>query len=407
MKTGLIVSHLGIALAAFAVGRFAFAPASSRDSVALPDEPLAAFAEAVQIPDSHTRAQALLDFFARTDPSWADDLRAMLDEPDSKLRLDEISEALFASWWAKSDPAAAFEHRVEPGWSDRHPWVREVMLRWVASDAASAALAADTLPPNVERGKLEATRVLVDHWWDNPVANDPTPLLALLEHLEVMPRAGAVQAVIQGLIAQRGVDGAEKFVESVAQQDTADVSLPEELLARFGQALVEIDVEHAKRWAAKHGEGRDGAGVLRHLAFSWGRKDGPAAMNWALNLPDTPQRPHVILRVWLSYRDAEPDRAAEWLMAQEPTGALEPIFRRYLVGTATLDAQKAISIVETAKDPAVRESLLAAVGIGWMKTDPEAAEKWLASVDLPAPMKEQVRKARALAGPPASPEAPN
>ncbi len=408
MKAGLVVSHLAIAMIAFLLGRFLFAsPESASGEREQPADPVAAFIEAVQLEETHARARALLDFFANADPAWATRLRAEVNQPNSRIMLDEIGEALFAAWWAKSDPAAALANVVQPAWSNRNPWVREVMRAWVGVDPARAAEAADGLPPNPDRGKVEATRVLVDHWWDQPGTNDPTALLALVEKLEVMPRAGAVQAIIAGLIERRGVEDTEKFIESIPVTDDPAVSLQSEFLARFGQALVDVDMEAAVRWAEKHGQGREGSGVLRHLAFSWGRKDGPTAMQWALNLPESPQRPSIILRVWLSFRETQPEQASEWLLAQEPTKALEPIFQRYVTGTASLDVKKALEIAGRMKDAAARERLLAAVGVGWMKTDPKAALEWLDSVELAPELEERVRQAKVVLAPdPVAPHPP-
>ncbi len=164
------------------------------------------------------------------------------------------------------------------------------------------------------------------------------------------------------------------------------------MLARYGQVLIDHDVDRAIRWAEKHGQGRDGAGILRHMAFSWGTKDGAAAMNWAMNLPDTPERPAVLMRVWLSYRESRPEEAAEWLLAQQPTAALEGIYQRFLSGTAGLNANKALEIASKTQDPMLRERLLAAVGVGWMKTDPEAAKKWLETVELAPELEDRVRQ---------------
>ena len=70
-----------------------------------------------------------------------------------------------------------------------------------------------------------------------------------------------------------------------------------------------------------------------------------------------------------------------------------------LTGTASVDASAALEIAERTKDPALRERLLAAVGVGWMKTDPAAAGKWLDTVELAPELEAQVRQS-VPAGPP-------
>ncbi len=394
MSVRPFVSHALVALLAFAIAYAAFAPRDGRrEAMERPADPVAAFAEILAIEEPSARTQALLDFFAVADPAWAERLRAEVSKEDgSGLTLDETAETLFASWWAKTDPDAAFKGRVDPGWPNRHPWLREVMRTWAASDPARAAEAASSLPPNPDRGRVEATRILVEHWWDKPSSKEIGPLYALVGELPAMPRAGAIQRLIEKSVEHQGIDATEKFVESLPHEDAFGASVQQEMLARYGQALLNHDVERAKKWALEHGQGRDGSGILRHLAFSWGVKDGPSAMSWAMSLPDGSERPGIVMRVWLSFRNAHPDEASAWLLEQEPSGALEGVYQRYLTGTASLDPKQALALADRAKDPALRERMLAAVGVGWMKTDREAALEWLETVELAPELEERVRQ---------------
>jgi hypothetical protein len=394
MNVRSFISHALVALLAFGIAYAVVAPRDEkRPAMDRPADPVAAFAEILALEEPHARTQALLDFFAVADPAWAERLRAEVSKEDgSGLMLDESAETLFASWWAKTDPKAAFEGRVDPGWANRHPWLREVMRTWASSDPQSAAEAASSLPPNPDRGRVEATRILVEHWWDQPAGAEIGPLYALIGEMPVMPRAGAIQRLIEKSIEHQGIDATEQFIEALPHEDAFGASVQQEMLARYGQALLNHDVERAKKWALEHGQGRDGSGILRHLAFTWGAKDGPTAMGWATTLPDGPERAGIVMRVWLSFRNAHPDEASAWLLAQEPSGVLEGVYQRYLTGTASIDPKQALELAERAKDPGLRERMLAAVGVGWMKTDPEAARKWLETVELAPELEERVRQ---------------
>lgn len=396
MNSRLLASHLGVALLAFGLGYLVFSGFSSGDGASgpgdRPSDPVAAFAEALAIEEPHARTRALLDFFAVADPAWAERLRAEVNNPGSPILLDEIAETLFASWWARTDPKAAFENVANPGWPNRHPWIRYVMRAWVVADPVRAAEAVASLPPNPDRGQLEAMREVVEHWWDAPTSVDPAPLIAMIHKLPVVSRAASIQRLIEASIAHRGIDATEQWIEALPKEEAFGVSVQQEMLARFGQSLIDHDMGRAVRWAQEHGAGREGSGILRHMAFTWGAKNGPAAMEWGMTLPDARERGGVLMRAWLSFRNAEPEKAAEWLEAREPDEILEAIFQRYLSGTAGLDANKALEIANRTKDPKIRERLLAAVGRGWMKTDPDAARKWLDTVELAPELEKQVRE---------------
>lgn len=394
MNSRLIASHLAACL--LGLGAAYLGMTRSEPSAPSPgsstEAPIEALRTAVQIEDAPKRVRALLELFESTDPKWAPALRDSVNQEGSQIVLDEVGEMLFAAWWARTDPKAAFDGKVDPAWANRHPWIREVMRAWVAVEPKQATEAVGALPPGPDRGKVEAIRVLVDHWWDNPGNTDAGPILALFNNLELRTRASAIARLAEKSLEKRGVEATEAFVEAVPVTDDIAFDVRQEVFARYVQALVDHDIEAALRFTDEHAKDREGLGVMRHLAFSWGLKDGPAAMAWAENLPDTAPRNRIVMRAWLSFRQAKPEEASQWLLAHEPNDALLLVYRRYLTGTASQDPKQALAIAERAKDPKLRNELLTAVGIGWMKTDPKAAGEWLEGVGLPPELEEQVRQ---------------
>ena len=67
---------------------------------------------------------------------------------------------------AKADPEAAFRNRVDPAWTNRHPWVRTVAEEWVQRDPVAVAKAIDSLPQNPTQGRIEGARVVLDGWFE-------------------------------------------------------------------------------------------------------------------------------------------------------------------------------------------------------------------------------------------------
>lgn len=395
MNARAVLTHLAAALAAFGLGYFVFSSQTTHSPIRSSGDPAAEFADIIAISDVHTRTQALLDFFAAADPAWAERLRDEVDPAaESRIILDEIAETLFASWWARTNPEAAFERRLDPAWSNRNPWLREVMLAWVPKDPTRAAQAALTLPQNADRGSVEAARVLVDHWWDNPQSNDPTPLVDLIRKLEVVPRAGAIQRLIEKSVEHRGLDATEKFVESLPPEEDIGISVQKEVMARFAQSALNHDKSRAIAFANKHGRGRDGSGVLRHLAFSWGQQNGPEALEWAKNIEDVDLRPEIVNRVWMSFNQTKPEESIEWVKAQEPTAALEAVLNRYLAGLAAEGKQdEAFALAERAKDTALLDRLRGTVAVGWTRRDPKEVAKWLVTAKLSPETETRVRQA--------------
>lgn len=396
MNVRSFASHLVVAALALGVGWvLATGLGDGKRSSRIADhgtEPIERFAAALRIDDPGDRAVALHRFFAETPPEWAPRLRAEVNTAGSEIVLDEMAEALFATWWARADPEAAFANRVDPAWAGRHPWLRAVFHEWARRDPTAAIRAIRSLPENAEAGRLEATRVVVDEWFAQEDFADPAPLVELLPHLEVKPRARAVKRILETMIEARGLDATERFVEAVPDDsESLGIQVKPELMARLGTLMLDHDLERAVRWADRHGKGRKGSGIRKHLAFQWGLRDGPAAMAWATGLPDSPERPAIIKRAWLSFNRKQPERAREWLAAHEPTRALQGIYAEYLLNVAQKDPDRALALATSATDAEIRERMLTAVGRGWMQANPEAAQAWLPESGLSPAQIEKIR----------------
>lgn len=393
MHARLVVSHLLTALIAGGLGWSIHQTQDESMQLAreAKSDPVAAFTDVLRIEDPLVRARALSDFFVHADPSWAPMLRAEVNQDDGGLVLDEMGETLFSAWWSRANPEAAFSNRVTPGWTDRHPWLREVMLEWLRQNPIRAAEAVATLPPALEAGRFEATRVLMDGWFKLDPVPDTTPLVALLRPLDLMPRSAAIRRMLEASVEARGLDATEQFVESFPREDTIGVDIQDEMMKRMTAVLVDFDVDRALRWAAKHGEGREGSGILLHLAYYWGHKDGPAAMKWAMGLPEIREKRTIVKRAWISFFQSQPDASVKWLQDYEPEGPLKPIYVFTVGPVAYKNPKQAIALAEKATDPALRQQLLYAVGQAYLAADPKAATEWLPSSGLPQQTQDQLR----------------
>jgi hypothetical protein len=395
MSARVVVSHLVVALVAFGLGWMATQGGGGASSAPTrgTGEPTAELAEVLRIDDPAERAVALAAFFEAADPASAIMLRELLVARDSDLHVDEIAETLFASWWAKSDPAAAFKGRVDPAWPNRHPGVREVVGVWVRRDPLAAAAGIETLPEAPSQGRIEGARAVLDGWFESEEFEDPRALFGLIRPLEPKARAFAIEHMLGAMIERRGIDATVEYVESLPINDNAiGVSVENEVRARMAVALLDHDVERAKAWAAKHGEGPENVGVLKHLAYYWARRDGQAAMEWALSLPDTPERKAIIRRVWLSWGFSDAEGSKEWLYARGPDELLMSIWTRHLRTLGRNDPDAALEVANGIADPKMRDRMVVLVVRSWMSADPEAAGAWMAEAGLSPTLEERIRK---------------
>jgi len=395
-----ILTHTLVAIVACGAGAWLVSSRIDHGPELTATDPVGRLIEIHHLADPAERARALVDFFAEADPADAPTLLEALKE-DPEVLPDEMTEILFASWWAQSDPEAAFEKRINPPWVDRHPWMRTVVATWVYSDPNRVAEGVmDLSVENPAHGRVEAAQTLLDRWFD-ATEEDPVVLLQIIQTLEVKPRTYAMRQYLNALVDARGLDGAEQFVESIAlDKGEFDMNVRNEILGRMGSVIAAHDIERAKRWAEKHGQGRQGAGVLRYLAYYWGTRDGPAAMEWVLGLPDTPHKRQTVKRTYISFLNRDKEGATEWISQHEPVADLEVVLVLYLKRLATSDPRAALDHANRSETEEMRNRLYVVIGRSWMRTDPTAAQAWLLSAGLPLEVQGKILQSASTEVPP-------
>jgi len=307
--------------------------------------------------------------------------------------MDEIVEILVAEWWADAAPQIAFVHPIDPLWPDRHPWVRTVVEAWTETDPIAAALAVQNMPAGPNKGRKSAARAVLDAWLALDTMPDPKALLGVIAQLEPMARGGALHHVAKTLIEHRGIDAALDVIRSMPDERTPGGSVQQELLARTGVALLDFDEGRAVAWAAEHAGTPAGPGIHKHIAYYWGVNVGRPALEWALDLPDSPSKPAIVKRAWISYSRKHRDDAADWLRSRPPHPEMKAAYRDFIRSLAETEPEPAVELAERAEDPDYRNDLLAAAAEGWMTVDPEAAQAWLAGSGLPPELTQRVRAA--------------
>jgi hypothetical protein len=276
--------------------------------------------------------------------------------------------------------------------------MRTVLREWAQQDPIAAAYAVQTLPSGPLRGRLEGARVVVDAWLALETIPDPSALMGTIKQLEPLARSGALEHFVDSMVKTRGIDATLDFVRSVPPDDALGGSIQHELLARTGVALLDHDIDRATDWAREQRDGPNGAGVQKHLAYYWGLKDGLAAIEWAIALPDRPEKSSVIKRAWLSFSRRQPDVAREWLMSRPPDPLMRGTYGPFIRSLAETEPEKAMQLADSAIDVELRDWLRSVAAEGWMKSDPTAATAWLAESGLPPELQSKVRAARQAGG---------
>ncbi len=284
----------------------------------LQGEPLSAdssLREILQHPDLLERLRYVGAYLQRMPPERLDDVKyefevAALDQGD-------FAYAMFANWWARFDPAAAFifaDHELR----FEHPRVLlEVVRMWGYTDPEGAIesklLAGRELHMPALRGQL--VDALVVGWFQSGRPG-------LEDFVFGMTDSSARNSALKAWVRMRVLrDGAAETLEWT-QQVPYHADIRRELLAGAISIIAHQEPELAVEWYDRAKEaGVDVGTFVPRIASAWGHHKPREALEWVLTFPNDAERVRAIGRVarrWLN-RDEAGMRA--WLegKAGDPT----------------------------------------------------------------------------------------
>ena len=176
-----------------------------------------------------------------------------------------------------------------------------------------------------------------------------------------MARGRVIETLVSQLVSQRGAAAARDAALAIT-----DESMRAAMVRRLAGEAANSDPAQAVAWVAKLPAGPAKTSALAETVAQWARKDATAAAAYMATLPAGPEN-------------------------DEPRAS----FARSVVRT---DPAGAIAWSNSITDPKARaESLTDVVG-SWMRSDADAAKKWVAASQLPAETKTEIMAAAAQRG---------
>lgn len=365
------------------------APPTRAEIATLHGEPLSAessLREILQHPDLLERLQYVGAYLQRTPPERVEEVRHEFE--GAALDQGDFAYAMFANWWARFDPVAAFVY-ADHDLRLEHPRVLlEVVRIWGYTDPKGAIesnlLAGRELHMPALRGQL--VDALVVGWFQSGRPGLDDFVLGLTD---ASARINALKAWVRMRVLR---DGAEETLEWT-QQVPYHADIRRELLAGAISIIAHQEPELAVAWYDRAKEaGVDVGTFIPRIANAWGHHKPREALEWVLTFPDDAERTRAIARVarrWL-HRD-EKDMLA-WLEGKmgDPTTDLlrfQAIRFQIQQNDYRVDWKDLIEQAQQIVDEKRRVSLTLWVLQRWHVADQSGAQAWMdASPDALPPV---------------------
>lgn len=414
-KAAFAVGSLALSAVAFGIGHWigtsqAPAPAPiirAKLGVAPPSDAVGGGLYAVLIkPDPLERASELGRRLQALGPEALEAVREAYDAV--LLDVGDVDLVLFAEWWARFDPAAAFgwARSSRIGW---HPAVLFCVARaWAHQDpeAASRAIQQSVSDPRL----LGATVVGLVRGWEESGRDGLDAYLARQPSAEVVQQA--LEAVARAKVLRDGSEAAIAWAEALPA-DEPPVELKWRAYRSVAAAIVQVDPERAATWVARQAGGpNEGSGLFSSVGTGWAQRDGAAAMRWLSTLPAGGRRNTAVAEAFRTWLAREPEAASQWMRAVQLEPWLEPAVAVFAPHLRKDDPEEALSWAYRVSEPSQRERAITLIALSWLESAPEEAQAWLDRAELSEKARDRIAQLQALraryeaaeAGSPPAPE---
>ena len=274
------------------------------------------------------------------------------------------------------------DNPLHQNWGGDDAWSRVVIRQWVRRDPQAALARALEVPSTPETVQFETYRALVQGWFDRS-DTDPDDLLPIFDRLLLIrPRGELIRIWVSLMLRTRGLDYSIAYAEAMPEHENT-LGVKQQLMGRLASMLVNENFDEALAFANRNVDTKAGNKLGWYFVSAWAPIDGPAAMAWALDVPESRISFKIVERAFVKFQAADRQAAHAWMAKQPFSEELEPAYAIYVSSVAQEDHQRALALAGKFVSPRHRYRAYQAIGRSWIDDDREAAEAWVRSLDLP------------------------
>jgi hypothetical protein len=334
--------------------------------------------EVLQHPDVFERVQRVAQILQRSEPSQLESIRDEFET--AALERGDLEYVLFAHWWARFDPQAAFTYAYLHLRTDHPRVILEIVRVWGREDPLGAVASGSLAGLDFRMPDLlgEFVDQLVVGWFESGKPG-------LEDWIMGLDTAEAASAGMKALARMHVLrDGDEKTLEWI-RTNPLPAEYNRALLAGALTVIARQNPELAVRWIdiAKQ-DGVDTRTFLPRIARSWGLKKPLEAIEFmhARPMDDQGEKVRAMDDIGTRWASGNPTQMREWLSSKKGESWTDPLrstsIRSEVVNKYyRVDWNDLMDETSLITDPTRRNVLYAWILQRWRVADAEGAEAWL------------------------------
>jgi hypothetical protein len=355
-----------------------------------------AVSEALAIPDTLDRVDAITDLMRKLDASNVEGAMEAYDAAVQGLDRDEVR--LFANAWARLDPRAALERFTT--W--RAPRVgqsaiSEVVHTWTRRGGAEEAREFALASLGIDRPEGQTVRnLVVDATAAGLAAAGQYDELTKL--LESFPSDdGRNWIITQGMLElyRNGTPALRAWVDSIPWE--AENALKHDALRSALISMAGFDGPQAAAWYETVEAKLPPGSFLEAISEAWGAREPLANLEWLTQRPESEARRLALRAGAYHYLKQDGKAASDWISARLGDPAIKAAMLFPLTQyTISVDLEQALPLAEQIEAPGERVSSLKQILVMWSRRDFPAVERYMADEGVPPEVERAVRSMHAI-----------
>lgn len=355
-----------------------------------PDDLPGAFREALREADTFTRLTRIAALFEVATPEDTDAITAVFKDP--KVVPTVTDTTILLAWWARRDPASAFDWLKEELSAFEASTYQVVFEEWGRVDPMGAAQVLSA-GRSLDSAVMELASAALLRGWHR--SEQPGIDYYIFSIREPGLSGFLLDSHTRYLAAAEGPEYVMNWVDGVADEDE---QFKLSVVRVSSSSIARVSPEYGLKMWDKYKDTPFANNLVKRIGIGWiENTDGADVLEWAMPLASDPLQKGSIAAIMRRWGRLDREAAMAWMAEQTKSSTvpkvLQPALFIYAAWVGPVDGPRALELVDKLDDENRKRIMTVRIVRDWHRYDPEAAREWIETSGVDSKQREKIEKA--------------